>query len=629
MYYKLLKIAKLRYWQLYFESNSGNSNKLWKGTKTLLGYENEHIDGPSRLSVGNGYVTDRKSICCSLNEYFSTVGRKMSDEISRDNEPIISCNFSPEIKSQRNYYFKVVKRLEILNVIDNLPNKHSYGVDEISNVVLKQIKNEIAPILTRLINISLISGYIPQEWKVAKVVPLFKGGDKTNMNNYRPISILPSLSKILEKIVYRQLFTPFAENHLSKVQFGFRPNHSTMHAILNFFQNIANNSSSKYSVGIFVDIKKAFDTVNHDILLMKLKTYGYSENILKWLRNYLIKRRQRVQIDNVMSDYLELSCGVPQGSILGPLLFLIYINDLPSFLQMKITMFADDTTIQHFGNNLSEMKQEINQTLKSLTSWLKSNRLLLNIQKTKVVLFSPRNINHDFELTLNGIAIQQVGFKHADKSLKFLGLNIDDRFNWKEHVRLVSNTIRKIMYTLFMSKQAIPFKLRHVLYNSLIKSRLEYGIEIYGESPSVKSLVTLQKRVIRWMVGAKSRTHTSHIFKNWKILKILDLVKISRLKFMFNCFRNTVPDVVNNFGYKLYRNGIMLFDLPLARLTWYQRLPCYALPNSWNIYVTETTTKAELLPNTIRGWTLHLTEAITNSYLTKCTKPNCFSCQRT
>lgn len=292
-YYGKIKDAKTKYWNHYFQCNSGNPRQIWKGAKTLLGYDVKQTVTPTQLKISNKTVVDKQEIATVFNNYFSTIGNNIGDGPTfGTNEEENYLNYIPASCHGRQYYFKSVTRLEVLKIIQKLPHKTSHGIDEISNVVLKGIKNEIAGPLTQLINISLITGYIPPEWKTARVLPLFKGGEKDNLTNYRPISLLPSLSKVLERVVYEQLFASFSEKHLSNNQFGFRPKHSTKHAIHNYLQNISDFSEEKYPIGVFLDLKKAFDTVNYEILLAKMRRYEFSQNLRRWIGNYLTERRQ-------------------------------------------------------------------------------------------------------------------------------------------------------------------------------------------------------------------------------------------------------------------------------------------------------------------------------------------------
>ena len=236
--------------------------------------------------------------------------------------------------------------------------------------------------------------------KIAKVIPLHKGGSTEQVNNFRPISLLSIFDKIIEKLMHKRLYH-FLEVHkiLYENQFGFRKNNSTAHSLMDITEKIKESiDSGKFGCGVFIDLKKAFDTVNHEILITKLEHYGIRGSILKWFESYLTNRKQYVFYNGVSSDIASITCGVPQGSVLGPLLFLLYINDLPNISnKLLFFLFADDTNIYYESTNLQDLEKTMNKELKLLSLWVNLNRLALNVGKTNFVIFrSPqRSLNHN------------------------------------------------------------------------------------------------------------------------------------------------------------------------------------------------------------------------------------------
>ena len=283
---------------------------------------------------------------------------------------------------------------------------------------------------------------VPDLWKVAKVIPLHKGGDEASFNNYRPISLLSVYSKVLEKAVHKQLYNYAEDFIITKFQFGFRNNHETTQAVLNYLQNIEQNHLHKHHVAVFIDIKKAFDSVSHPILIAKLKHYGLDETALRWFKNYLHNRKQRTLYNGISSEEQSLRCGVPQGSILGPLLFLIFINDMPMASKLATTLFADDTTFQLSGNDLDQLEKEINNELLKSAKWFSDNHLTLHPGKTRYVCHGTKP-DRNLVLTLNGTEIQRISRDSEETAFKFLGLWIDEDLSWKEHVQKVTDKIRK------------------------------------------------------------------------------------------------------------------------------------------------------------------------------------------
>ena len=276
---------------------------------------------------------------------------------------------------------------EIESITASFKNKKSFSFDGISTNLIKASISEIAVPLSEVINLSLQTGIVPEKMKIAKIIPLYKSGDNQSYCNYRPISILPSLSKILEKTVYKRL-TDYLNKYdiLNTSQYGFRHGHSTSMALLDFVERIHEELDRKeYTIGVFLDLTKAFDTVNHNILLDKLEHYGIRGTPLLWFKDYLTNRKQYVHFQGTNSDMFDITCGVPESTVLGPLLFLIYINDInAASCKLSFTLFADDTNIFNKNSNLQQLIRSTNEELSKLSLWFKANRLSLNITKTKL-----------------------------------------------------------------------------------------------------------------------------------------------------------------------------------------------------------------------------------------------------
>ena len=267
---------------------------------------------------------------------------------------------------------------EVKKAFDGLDNKSSAGDDGVSNLIAKATSEIVVPVLTRLIQKSFKSGVFPDVLKHAKVLPLHKDGSKSDENNCRPISLLNVWSKIFERLMFNRVY--FYMEHFSLIyqkQFGFRKKHSTIDALIELMENVR-RFGAKNTSSFFIDLKKAFDTIDHPILLFKLEKYGIRGQALHWFTSYLSNRKQRVEVNGSSSNWKRIVCGVPQGSILGPLLFLIYINDLPSSCQnLDIPLFADDTNLTAINCS----NEDIDRDLESLSNWLEANKLLLNLEK--------------------------------------------------------------------------------------------------------------------------------------------------------------------------------------------------------------------------------------------------------
>lgn len=273
----------------------------------------------------------------------------------------------------------------MLNHLLSLKINKAIGLDFISARLLKYGARAICRSVTRLLNLSISSGKFPDIWKCSKVSALFKCGDRTNPTNYRPISILPTLSKIMEKVVHSQFYKFLnSQDLLSSKQFGFRPKYSTTTALSNFVDEVLLNMEQGNLCGaVFLDRTKAFDTVDHCILLSKLSAIGVLPGSIKWFESYLSNRKQRTSCGNELSDALPVTLGVPQGSILGPLLFVVYINNLPvAVINSEVTLYADDTVLYYFSKDPRLLEDKLNEDLLRVAHWLRKNKLTLNLDKT-------------------------------------------------------------------------------------------------------------------------------------------------------------------------------------------------------------------------------------------------------
>ena len=302
-----------------------------------------------------------------------------------------------------------------------------------------------------------MTGIFPNELKKANVVPIFKSGDDMVFSNYRPVSVLPIFSKLLERLVYNRLIKFINDNKLLyDYQFGFQRGKSTQLAVMMLVDKITEALDNKECViGIFLDFSKAFDTVDHEILLLKLEKYGIQGTELQWLNDYLSNRRQYVTCSNYKSSFGTITCGVPQGSILGPLLFLMYINDLSKVSEYCFSLlFADDTNMYHTGKDMKKVCDQVNEDLKNVQEWLNCNKLSLNIRKTHYMIFTPRNkIIDDIDVKFCNNVIERVYVT------KFLGVQIDSQLTWKTHVEY---TCKKLSKSIGILSKAIKSYIDHL-----------------------------------------------------------------------------------------------------------------------------------------------------------------------
>ena len=347
------------------------------------------------------------------------------------------------------------------------------GLDNIPSTALIAAHSVICYPLSSILNSSITSSVFPEPWKCASIHPLHKGGDRANPSNYRPISLLPVSSKLLEKHVQQQLSSHLNSNNLLfPLQSGFRPSHSTKTLLLHCLDKWYKALDNKKYVGVvFLDISKAFDTVPHDLLLLKLSRFGLSPSTISWFRSYLSNRSHVTRVENSYSSLGFPSSGVPQGSILGPTLFSTFINDLPSALPPDSTvLFADDTTIFIISDNLPSINSSLQVTLDLANLWLQQNGLKLNTLKTKSMLIhsARKKVDSKLVLRIDDVHVEQV------QSFKFLGVLVNDTLTWSDHINLVCNKVTRSLHLLRRLSWFLPQPLLLLYLKSYILPSFDY-----------------------------------------------------------------------------------------------------------------------------------------------------------
>ena len=548
---KSKRLAKQNFFKGMINNFKNNSKKLWMFLNTVVGKARDKKCIPEKIKTTDDvYIMGTKQITEYFCSFFSNIGPKLASSIPAS---LRSYDDYMQVYNNYNLFMTPTNQYEILKIITKLKNKGSSGYDNISNILLKQLCPQICAPLSIIFNKSLSEGIFPEKMKLAEVIPVYKSKDIYSCTNYRPISLLPVVSKVLEKVVYRRLYNFLIRNELLyNSQYGFRSGHSTINAITEFVGKIIDGfENKKLTLGVFFDLSKAFDTIDHNILLSKLNRYGIRGTSLNWFKSYLDCRSQRVkngEKSSYVSTVVPVTCGVPQGSVLGPLLFLIYMNDIHSNLvHSSCILFADDTTLYYTGKNLAEIIDYIKVDLNILSDWFKANKLSLNVSKTNAILFRPvgsQPNDHDtLNLTIGNEVIDQVS------STKFLGLIIDEHLTFKNHVSFVASKVTSSNYVLRRLKNVMPNWTKRLLYMSSIQSHLTYGLMLWGSMAQAKDLQRLfkaQKKSLRLIDNASYNSSTDPIFKKYDILKLEDLIQLELSKFMYKFVRKTLPSPLLN-----------------------------------------------------------------------------------
>ena len=519
-------------------------------------------------------------------------------------------------------------------MIDTLKPKPTRGIDNISNQLLKHIKHEISDPISRIINQSFLTGVFPNKLKIARVIPVHKKNDDQLFENYRPISILPSISKIFEKIMHGQIYDHFTENDfLYANQYGFRKEHNTEFAAMELVDRIASKMENRdIPINIYLDMSKAFDTLDHDILLSKLEYYGIQNKALDLMQSYLADRYQYVAINNEMSNFLPIHTGVPQGSILGPLLFIIYINDFCKASDLfHSIIYADDVTLTTTltGARLIDVEKSvdanINHELENIGNWLKLNKLSINCTKTKAMAFhTPQR-----KIECPAIRMENKNIQYV-KQFNFLGIIFDSNLQWKHHAKHVSIRLSKTLGILNKLKNVLPLSTLIQIYDSLFLSHIQYGLFIWGWHASY--IGKLVKKAVRIITKSKYNAHTSMLFKKLGLLKFDDLCSLHDSKMCFKHLNLLVPNYLtsslalefSSTRYAIRSYNSNSYNLPHIKHSFAKQMLSYRIPNILNKMPDSVRNK--ITSHSFIGFKLYIKANFINNYQTECSIQNCFVC---
>lgn len=543
--YKNLILTKKRNYFNNKISNCVNVTKTaWQLVNAELGRVCNHSLQQIVLKDSNKVVRNQNKVANLFNNYYAEmVDNYIMPKLTNSEK---SSNSGKDPVTNKIFKFKTISENQLIQIIDSLKNKWSSGYDGIPTKLIKEAKYLLLKPLLHVINACLISGVYPIELKTSKIIPLFKKGDPKNVSNYRPLAIQPSLSKIFEKCILNQLVDYFEVNKLlDNEQHGFRKNKSTITAIISFIENIIDKlENGEHIIATFLDMSKAFDSVSHFLLIKKLSTYGLAGKDLNLIKSYLEDRQQYVELRHVFgrrvltinSKSKKVKYSVPQGSVLGPFLFLCYLGGLPNSISglgsdNRLCMFADDINLTISGKNYDDVLADSLIATNKLSSQLNYRNLLLNKDKTKYMKFSCRDRTKLSEF--DDLFSFSPDFSNETS---FLGMVVDCHLNWSSHIMQVCSRMSSGIFAL---KRLSPFCNLATIkstYFSLIHSHIVYGLEVYGATSilNLNKILHLQKVAIRTMLKLERNTHCKKHFSELNIMTVYSLYIYKTILFVKN-----------------------------------------------------------------------------------------------
>lgn len=543
---QVLNTARQSHIKGKLDENSKNPDKMWSILKNLMPgkkgakrSKNKQKNYPiNLLNDKNEVITDSNDAANYANDYFVNVGSKLAMAIKTDNSAYLSQLEEMTISESPLYEFEPINFKEVKDVVKSIDTAKASNIKDISSKLFKDCALSTIPQLCYLFNLILITCQIPATWKSALVVPLFKGGVEGLISNYRPISLLPVISKIFEKLIHNRMITYILKNQLlCPEQGGFLPGMGTHDTIAKFLHEIYNNINSKDpTIVIFFDLKKAFDTIDHSILLKKFSYFGFLGKTYDLLKNNISERTQSVLLNNTTSNRLITTYGVPQGSTMGPLFFIMYISDLVEHIDHAgIRLYADDTVFYISGKEYDRALLDLNTAASQFWNWCDYNKLTINLTKSKTLLFSNLGRQKHLELknklniNIHGTALETVDY------YKYLGVILDDKLSVIDHIKYITGIIARKNYILSKVRQFLNLKTALLLFKTCILPYADIGDIFYnsGHKYLLNKLQILQNKSLKIIYGRNTDLSTVELHRLSNLLDLKGRRKLNLLKLAF------------------------------------------------------------------------------------------------
>ena len=559
-----IKALKNKYFREKWEETGQDSRKQWRFMNELVKPKLKE-NTIEALLVDNIEVTNPTDILNELNKHFTTIGKSIVNELNCDIENIplhlkANINFE-EIHCDNSIYTNPTSTIEINNVILDLKQNSSPGHDGVSVKDVLNLKEELVPILTDLTNNVLSTGVFPQELRLNKVTPIYKSGKKNIMGNYRPISIVSVFSKIVEKIIKKRILD-FVDRFvgMDAFQYGFTEKSSTLSTTLDLINTVMTElDNNKIVVSVFIDLRKAFDVVSCDILLDKLYKMGIRGNMHSLIKSYLLGGQQYIKLNQLMSDKRKNEYGVPQGSVLGPLFYSLYVLSLrKAGLKARYYTFADDTALVYSAKDEHELETLVNADLKKYTNWLLCNKLKINTDKTKCMVFKQKNkIIYSPQIKIDGYTIEHVN------EIKYLGLIIDNGLNWKEHITHIKNKIAPMISSVYRHRSYLSDKSKMNIYNAFFVPHLRYLLPVWGVCGKINfgKIQVTQNQVLKAIFNYDRLTHTALLYEELGVCQLSCLLKLEQSKIVYKIInKNQKSNTTIQFNSDIHTHFTRQYD---------------------------------------------------------------------